>query len=40
MDQGPMEMALTFLSGIADGQTEITKEQNKLRLCFKDFSKK
>lgn len=32
-------MALVFLSGIADGQ-EITKEQNKLRLCFKDFSKK
>lgn len=40
VNQGPMEMALVFLSGIADGQTEITKEQNKLRLCFKDFSKK
>jgi dedicator of cytokinesis protein 6/7/8 len=40
VNQGPMEMALVFLSGIADGQMEITKEQNKLRLCFKDFSKK
>lgn len=40
VNQGPMEMALVFLSGIADGQIEITKEQNKLRLCFKDFSKK
>lgn len=40
VNQGPMEMALVFLSTIADGHTEITKEQNKLRLCFKDFSKK
>ncbi|CRL07174.1 CLUMA_CG020162, isoform A [Clunio marinus] len=40
VNQGPMEMALVFLSGIADGQVEITKEQNKLRLCFKDFTKK
>lgn len=40
VNQGPMEMALVFLSGIAEGQMEITKEQNKLRLCFKDFSKK
>ena len=40
VNQGPMEMALVFLSGIAEGQLEITKEQNKLRLCFKDFSKK
>lgn len=41
VNQGPMEMALVFLSGFLDEkQTEITKEQNKLRLCFKDFSKK
>lgn len=39
VNQGPLEMALVFLGGIAEGQ-EITKEQNKLRLCFKDFSKK
>jgi hypothetical protein len=40
VNQGPLEMALVFLSSIAEGQMEITKEQNKLRLCFKDFSKK
>ncbi|XP_053694976.1 dedicator of cytokinesis protein 7 [Sabethes cyaneus] len=40
VNQGPMEMALVFLSGIADNTTIPTKHQNKLRLCFKDFSKK
>lgn len=40
VNQGPMEMAMVFLSGIADGSTIPTKHQNKLRLCFKDFSKK
>lgn len=40
VNQGPMEMALTFLSSIADGSTTPSKQQNKLRLCFKDFSKK
>ncbi|XP_055593172.1 dedicator of cytokinesis protein 7 [Uranotaenia lowii] len=40
VNQGPMEMALVFLSGIADSTTIPTKHQNKLRLCFKDFSKK
>lgn len=40
VNQGPMEMALVFLSGLADGTTIPTKHQNKLRLCFKDFSKK
>lgn len=40
VNQGPFEIALVFLSGISEGQTKITKEQNKLRLCFKDFSKK
>lgn len=40
VNQGPLEMALVFLSGLSDGQTVPTKSQNKLRLCFKDFSKK
>jgi hypothetical protein len=40
VNQGPLEMALTFLSGTSDGTTVPTKHQNKLRLCFKDFSKK
>uniref|UniRef100_A0A1Q3G270 Putative ph domain-containing protein n=1 Tax=Culex tarsalis TaxID=7177 RepID=A0A1Q3G270_CULTA len=40
VNQGPMEMALVFLSGIANSTTIPTKQQNKLRLCFKDFSKK
>lgn len=37
VNQGPLEMALTFLP--CDGKLH-TKHQNKLRLCFKDFSKK
>ncbi|KAH1002868.1 hypothetical protein HUJ04_008903 [Dendroctonus ponderosae] len=37
VNQGPLEMALTFLP--SDGKA-LTKHQNKLRLCFKDFSKK
>ncbi|CAH1183209.1 unnamed protein product [Phaedon cochleariae] len=37
VNQGPLEMAITFLP--ADGKA-LTKHQNKLRLCFKDFSKK
>ncbi|KAG5883156.1 hypothetical protein JTB14_033407 [Gonioctena quinquepunctata] len=37
VNQGPLEMAVTFLP--ADGKA-LTKHQNKLRLCFKDFSKK
>lgn len=40
VNQGPMEVALVFLSDLVDGQRAPTKFQNKLRLCFKDFSKK
>lgn len=40
VNQGPMEIALVFLSELLDGQKPATKLQNKLRLCFKDFSKK
>lgn len=40
VNQGPLEMATVFLSDLADGLTIPTKHQNKLRLCFKDFSKK
>uniref|UniRef100_A0A1B6EVF4 Dedicator of cytokinesis protein 7 n=1 Tax=Cuerna arida TaxID=1464854 RepID=A0A1B6EVF4_9HEMI len=40
VNQGPMEMATVFLSDFADGKGTPTKLQNKLRLCFKDFSKK
>lgn len=40
VNQGPMEMAIVFLSDLADGERAPTKLQNKLRLCFKDFSKK
>lgn len=40
VNQGPMEMASVFLSNLSDGTTIPTKFQNKLRLCFKDFSKK
>lgn len=37
VNQGPLEMATTFLPG---DSKPLTKRQNKLRLCFKDFSKK
>ncbi|KAE8748545.1 hypothetical protein FOCC_FOCC004721 [Frankliniella occidentalis] len=40
VNQGPMEVALVFLSDLVDGQKAPSKFQNKLRLCFKDFSKK
>nr|XP_018911108.1 PREDICTED: dedicator of cytokinesis protein 7 [Bemisia tabaci] len=40
VNQGPMEMATTFLSELLDCDVPPTKLQNKLRLCFKDFSKK
>lgn len=44
VNQGPMEMAQVFLSPTAPSNTNkvtsLTKHQNKLRLCFKDFSKK
>lgn len=40
VNQGPMEMATVFLSGLADGVTIPTKHQNKLRLCFKEFAKR
>lgn len=35
-----LQVALVFLSDLVDGQKAPTKFQNKLRLCFKDFSKK
>ncbi|XP_022913566.1 dedicator of cytokinesis protein 7 [Onthophagus taurus] len=37
VNQGPLEMAMTFLP--CDGKP-LTLHQNKLRLCFKDFSKR
>lgn len=40
VNQGPIEMASVFLADLKDGAAIPTKHQNKLRLCFKDFSKK
>ncbi|XP_071439283.1 dedicator of cytokinesis protein 7 [Hetaerina americana] len=40
VNQGPMEVATVFLSDLVDNQKAPTKTQNKLRLCFKEFSKK
>ena len=34
-----MEMALVFLAPVTDGD-QLTKHNNKLRICFKDFLKK
>jgi len=36
VNQGPLEMALTFLQPTSASQ--ITEHHNKLRLCFKNFS--
>ncbi|CAM1319326.1 DOCK6 (predicted) [Pycnogonum litorale] len=40
VNQGPTEVALVFLNDLAEGNKTPNKLQNKLRLCFKDFSKK
>ncbi|XP_076063961.1 dedicator of cytokinesis isoform X2 [Oratosquilla oratoria] len=40
VNQGPMEVAHVFLGDLVDGRKVPDKMQNKLRLCFKDFSKK
>ncbi|BFF96110.1 dedicator of cytokinesis protein 6 [Drosophila madeirensis] len=40
VNQGPMEMASVFLSNLSNGTTIPTKHQNKLRLCFREFSKR
>lgn len=40
VNQGPMEVALVFLADLKDGSRTPTSLQNKLRLCFKDFSRK
>ena len=35
-----MEIANVFLKDLFDGKKSATKHQNKLRLCFKDFTKR
>ncbi len=35
-----MEIANVFLTEVAEGHRPMNKLENKLRLCFKDFSKK
>jgi hypothetical protein len=40
VNQGPMEVAHVFLSDLTDKQKMPNQYQLKLRLCFKDFSKK
>lgn len=40
VNQGPAEVAVVFLSGIHEQNTQPCRLQHKLRLCFKDFSKK
>ncbi|EEB16127.1 dock, putative [Pediculus humanus corporis] len=39
VNQGPMEVALVFLSDLQEGKIP-NRLQTKLRLCFKDFLKK
>jgi hypothetical protein len=38
VNQGPLEMAMTFLQPISS--ESITEHHNKLRLCFKEFSRR
>ncbi|XP_071517868.1 dedicator of cytokinesis protein 7 isoform X2 [Panulirus ornatus] len=40
VNQGPMEVAHIFLSNLVESRKPPSRLQNKLRLCFKDFSKK
>ncbi|XP_040062759.1 dedicator of cytokinesis protein 7 isoform X2 [Ixodes scapularis] len=40
VNQGPMEVALVFLSDLQDPLRAPSPWQHKLRLCFKDFSRK
>ncbi|XP_059178065.1 dedicator of cytokinesis protein 7-like isoform X2 [Physella acuta] len=40
VNQGPLEVALVFLSDITEGKQLPSKAHTKLRLCFKDFLKK
>ncbi|KAL7303214.1 hypothetical protein TKK_0004415 [Trichogramma kaykai] len=40
VNQGPAEVANVFLSEMREPNYQPTKLQHKLRLCFKDFSKK
>ena len=40
VNQGPIEVAKVFLEDLFDGKKAPTKHQHKLRLCFKEFSKK
>ncbi|CAN8004691.1 unnamed protein product, partial [Ixodes hexagonus] len=40
VNQGPMEVALVFLSDLVDPARAPSPWQHKLRLCFKDFSRK
>ncbi|XP_050685080.1 dedicator of cytokinesis protein 7 isoform X2 [Leptidea sinapis] len=40
VNQGPLELAQVFLSPVAEGTQPPTRLTNKLRLAFKDFSKK
>lgn len=38
VNQGPLEMAMTFLQPVSS--ESITDHHNKLRLCFKEFSRR
>jgi hypothetical protein len=40
VNQGPLEVAHVFLSDLKDGVKTPSRLQNRLRLCFKDFSRK
>jgi uncharacterized protein YkvS len=40
VNQGPMEVANVFLKDLFEGDKVATKHQDKLRLCFKELSKK
>ncbi|CAH1775987.1 unnamed protein product, partial [Owenia fusiformis] len=40
VNQGPVEVAMVFLTEVVEGRVPPSKHHNKLRICFKDFLKK
>ncbi len=40
VNQGPLEMAYTFLLPVNTSDFEYTQNHNKLRLCFKEFTRR
>ncbi|CAF1065794.1 unnamed protein product [Didymodactylos carnosus] len=40
VNQGPLEVALTFLTPVVEGKEQPTIHHNRIRLCFKEFTRR